>query len=74
MISYVACKGQTELLHQMDALLDRIYEAAAIPENWSGLLHDLSRLAGARGAVMLVNNPSSSQWIASPGVHGSIDD
>lgn len=58
-----------------ETLVDRIYEAAGIPEKWSGLLHDISAgVVGARGAVMLVNNPASSQWIASPGIHQLIDD
>lgn len=57
-----------------NALIDRIYEAAAIPENWSNLLHDLSGVVGARGAVMLVANPATAQWIASPGIYSLIDD
>ncbi|MES2198026.1 MAG: helix-turn-helix transcriptional regulator [Pseudomonadota bacterium] len=62
-----------QLMDDDHTILDRIYEAAAIPENWSGLLHDLSRIAGARGAVMFVANPSTAQWIASPGIYGLID-
>ncbi|WP_342150847.1 helix-turn-helix transcriptional regulator [Methylorubrum sp. SB2] len=37
------------------ALIDRIYEAAAVPELWRAVLIDLARLAGAPQAVMIVS-------------------
>lgn len=37
------------------ALIDRIYEAAAVPELWRSVLIDLARLAGAPEAVMIVS-------------------
>jgi hypothetical protein len=57
-----------------DGLLDRIYEAAAITENWRGVLHDVSKLGGARGAVMLLTNPATAQWVASQGVQSLLED
>jgi DNA-binding CsgD family transcriptional regulator len=57
-----------------DTFIDRIYEAAAVAENWTGVLHDVSQLGGARGAVMLLTNPATAQWIASPGVQKLLED
>ncbi|SFL75259.1 helix-turn-helix transcriptional regulator [Methylorubrum salsuginis] len=37
------------------ALIDRIYEASAVPELWRPVLIDIARLAGAREAVLLVS-------------------
>lgn len=37
------------------ALIDRIYEAAAVPELWRSVLIDLARLAGAPEAVLIVS-------------------
>ena len=37
------------------ALIDRIYEAAAVPELWRPVLIDLARLAGAPQAVLIVS-------------------
>jgi DNA-binding CsgD family transcriptional regulator len=37
------------------ALIDRIYEAAAVPELWRAVLIDIARLAGAPEAVMIVS-------------------
>lgn len=57
-----------------DAIIDRIYEAAAITDNWQNVLHELSKLGGARGAVLLLTNPSTAQWVASPGIQALIED
>ena len=40
-------------------LIDRIYEAAAVPELWRQVLADLARFAGAPQAVMVVTS-----WVA----------
>lgn len=37
------------------ALIDRIYEASAVPELWRAVLRDIARLAGAPEAVMIVS-------------------
>lgn len=35
-----------------ETLLDRIYEAALVPETWPSVLHDISRLAGCFGGIL----------------------
>ena len=35
------------------ALIDRIYEAAIIPENWPGILEEISTIAGCYGGTLL---------------------
>lgn len=62
--------GSEQLLHDaFETLIDRIYEAAAIPEHWPRVLQDIGDLAGARGAILLTADPTGSRWIASPAVH-----
>jgi DNA-binding CsgD family transcriptional regulator len=47
-------------------LLDRIYEAAAIPELWCGVMADFARMAGAKEAVLIVSRgPEFVKWLAS---------
>lgn len=49
---------------EIAALIDRIYEAAAIPELWRAVLIDLARLAGAPQAVMIVSTGTRFRdWI-----------
>lgn len=50
-------------------LVDRIYEAAVIPETWPSTLHEISEIGGARGVILLTANPAGSRWISSPGVY-----
>lgn len=48
------------------ALIDRIYEAAAVPELWRSVLVDLARLAGAPEAVMIVSTGTRFRdWVTS---------
>jgi hypothetical protein len=50
-----------------DPLLDRIYEAAAIPELWRGVLGDFARLAGAKEAVLIAQPSLLQDWRRPPG-------
>ncbi|MDR4305227.1 helix-turn-helix transcriptional regulator [Chelatococcus sambhunathii] len=52
--------------------VDRIYEAAAFPEFWPELFHDLATALGFAGAAMVSVNPEFKRHVASPGVAGMI--
>ena len=47
-------------------IVDRIYEAGAMPELWMGVLEEVGRIAGAVGATLIV--PGLGRWLATPGV------
>lgn len=50
-----------------DALIDRIYESAAIPELWEDTLQRLSEAVGSFGGLLFVLRDANSRWVASPG-------
>jgi DNA-binding CsgD family transcriptional regulator len=48
------------------SLIDRIYEAAAVPELWRGVLIDFARMAGAKEAVLIAaRGEEFNRWIVS---------
>jgi DNA-binding CsgD family transcriptional regulator len=49
-----------------DALLDRIYEAAALPDRWPSVLDEMARLFGAKGALMFAADGGANHRAASP--------
>lgn len=50
----------------LEGLTDRIYEAAALPELWRGVLVDFARLAGAKDALLTVARGTTfNGWIVS---------
>ncbi|WP_166144631.1 helix-turn-helix transcriptional regulator [Methylosinus sp. RM1] len=51
---------------KFEALADRIYEAAVVPELWPELLETIGALSGAFGGVLFASNPQFSGWTASP--------
>lgn len=50
----------------MDFLIDRIYEAAFMPEQWPGVLEDLARLSDAAGGSLYVSGSDFTLFTASP--------
>lgn len=52
-------------LSQNDDLVDRIYEAAVVPELWRGVLRDFAKLAGASEAVLIAASRATNRWITS---------
>lgn len=46
-------------------LIDRIYEAAVVPELWPALLHELAELTDAEGGLMFAIARQSTGWTAS---------
>jgi hypothetical protein len=39
--------------HRQASFVDRVYEAAVVPELWQGVLVDFARLAGAQDSVLI---------------------
>lgn len=61
--------GAGESLADTEQLIDRIYEAAAFPEQWSSALHEVASAAGAAGAGLLLRRSDAwVGWRASPGI------
>jgi DNA-binding CsgD family transcriptional regulator len=55
------------MVSQLPDLVSLIYEAAAIPERWPGVLATLSRMVdGAGGLLFTVANPESVRWTSTP--------
>lgn len=52
-----------------EQLLDRIYEAGAIPELWPGVLAQFDKVAGAAGSVLFVLRGERLNWTASAPLH-----
>ena len=48
-----------------DALIDRIYESAFVPDAWPGVLDGLATIAEARGGVFFAANQRVLNWTAS---------
>lgn len=59
--------GGERNLYSADAeLIDRIYEAAAVPDLWPEVLEGLSGVADAIGTALLTADPQTVKWISSP--------
>lgn len=50
-----------------EGLVDRIYEAAVVPERWSGVLDDLSSIGEGDGALILTRNAFQERWLGTGG-------
>jgi DNA-binding CsgD family transcriptional regulator len=51
-----------------ELLIDRIYEAAVLPELWQSVLGSLTDIAEAKGALLLTADPRrDGRWIGTPG-------
>jgi len=53
----------------MDSLIDRIYEAALIPEQWDKVLEALNRIGGGLGTTLFTSNNGPMRWLATPGLY-----
>ncbi len=56
----------------MDELVDLIYEAAVVPEQWPVVLDRLARLADADAGILFTDG--LQKWVASPGAHDIVRD
>lgn len=50
---------------QLDGLIDRIYEAAFLPQQWIPVLDELSHLADGNGGMLFASSGPHTHWIAS---------
>jgi hypothetical protein len=50
---------------QFDRFVDDVYEAAIIPERWSGALDQLAQIADAEGTLLFAAAPGEPRWISS---------
>jgi DNA-binding CsgD family transcriptional regulator len=53
-------------------IVDRIYEAAALPELWPRLFHDISKAHGFVGGAMFSANPKFQRGVASPDIEEAL--
>ncbi|MBG0808378.1 helix-turn-helix transcriptional regulator [Methylosinus sp. H3A] len=53
-------------MSKFEALADRIYEAAVVPEFWPEVLDAISTLSGSVGGILFATNAQFSGWTASP--------
>jgi DNA-binding CsgD family transcriptional regulator len=51
-----------------DDLVDKIYEAGAVPELWPSVLEELGELSRVAGTVLFAVRGESAHWTASPGL------
>lgn len=64
-IRSAAAEAAGALPEEAAGLIDRIYEAATVPELWRPVLKDLARFAGAPQAVMVVTSGQFHDWVTS---------
>lgn len=50
----------------MEELIDKIYEAAALPQLWPDVLETLAALGDGKGALLFAGNSAGVRWIATP--------
>ena len=55
-------------------LIERIYEAAALPERWPAVLQDIGDGAAGRGAMFVTQNATGVAWVASPRMERDVSD
>jgi len=56
----------------MESLIDRIYEAALIPEQWDEVLVSLNRIGGGLGTTLFTSSNGPMRWLATPGLYDLI--
>ena len=54
------------MMDEDEQVLDRIYEAGAIPELWPKLLEEFDRIADVAGSVLFAVRNGAVRWVASP--------
>jgi DNA-binding CsgD family transcriptional regulator len=56
----------------VEPLINEIYEAAVLPENWWGVLDRLAALADAEGTLLFAAGPGAPRWICSRAIDGAV--
>lgn len=57
-----------------EALIDKIYECAFVPEGWPDVLDSLAEISDARGGLVCVANSSVMSWTTSPALQESFEE
>lgn len=52
-----------------DDLVDRIYEAGAVPELWPSVLEELGKVGKVNGGLLFAVRDQTAHWTASPGLY-----
>lgn len=55
-------------MDSLNALIDEIYEAAAVPELWPAVLANISTIPGAVGGALFATDMRNTNWIASDSI------
>ena len=53
---------------RVGSLINDIYEAAVLPENWQGVLDQLAEIADAEGTLLFAAGPGEPRWISSEAI------
>jgi DNA-binding CsgD family transcriptional regulator len=56
----------------IDALINEIYEAAIVPENWQGVLDQLAEMADAEGALLFAAGPGVPRLLSSKSIRATM--
>lgn len=55
---------------ELEELVDRVYEAAAVPELWSSTLSQIGKFGGGGGALLFTSQDQDFRYVASPELEG----
>ena len=55
-----------------ESLINDIYEAAVLPENWQGVLDRLAEIADAEGTLLFAAGPGVPRYLSSEAIRGTI--
>jgi len=58
----------------IDEALDRVFEAAVLPELWPSALEAMDRAAGTDGGVLFLIHDTNVRWTAAPSMQGLVTD
>lgn len=56
----------------IEPLINEIYEAALVPENWQGVLDQLAEMADAEGTLLFAAGPGVPRWRSSQSIRATI--
>lgn len=56
----------------IEPLINEIYEAALVPENWQGVLDQLAEMADAEGTLLFAAGPGVPRWLSSQSIRATM--
>src|SRR5687768_16992993 len=56
----------------IEPLINEIYEAALIPENWQSVLDQLAEMADAEGTLLFAAGPGVPRWLSSQSIRATM--